>query len=631
MSIDELFDGNDIYIEPEVTYDASLFKEWGMKPGFDSDIEEYSLIVSKVRHESMQAGEVCSLLNLASKTEIDELINLKPEGHKTIEWLGKNRTSIQAVSNKIVAITQGILWLEQLSMFDLGEGIEDDAVLSHCKHLQCAIVSSPTSVPIVVFSDILSLTNHRQLGPASRGKDPIVKAVGDVFVYALAPGERIREVWRELSTSGDSSLNAQSEKSLSYKHRNKGGTIQFIVDLLESAYSNKVTDIAIEPLSGGDCKIRYRRYGELFFPSDLVKWSTEDTQSVYRMLLSLSGATTQQTTIYEPKDGQLFYQGRDFEAFLRLSFIPTKSPTIERQYLSVSIRLLDRSEKNVDADDLGIPQKVVESLGKILSLDEGQFVVCGPTNSGKSTTLAASIGIDISKTGHTKKRVTLEDPVERRLPGVTHIDVPPLLKDVEEDPFVVFLRAILRHDPDLVMVGEIRDETTALLSTRLANTGHQVFTTIHANTTFTAFAAIANYVPPNRYFELLNSMNGIISQRILGQLCDHCSLKHTPSEDEISQFKFKANLNSEEVTDLPETIRTRNDKGCKECSLGIKGYIPVHSILIFSEEVKNILSKRDLTASDARELKALQEVSMYQMCLDLLEQGKIELGSIKYG
>ncbi len=617
--------------EVQTTYDTKLFEEWGMAQGFDSDIEEYSLVVSRVRNESLQAGEICALLNLASKSKIDELIAVKPDAQRTVEWLGKNLSSVQAVSNKIVAIAQGILWLDQLSMFDLDKGISSDVVLSHCKNLQSAILSSPTGRPIVVFSDISSLTNHRQLGPASRSHDPIIKSIGEDFVYALAPGERIREVWRQLSSTSDSSLNSQAEKNLNYKERSKGGTIQFIVDLLESAYSNKVTDIAIEPLSGGDCIIRYRRYGELFEPTDLVKWSLSDTQSVYRMLLSSSGAATQQTTIYEPKDGQLFYQGKSFEAFLRLSFIPVKSPTLDRQYLSVSIRLLDRSEKHVDATSIGIPSEVLTRLNQITTIEEGQFVVCGPTNSGKSTLLAATIGIDIENSGNTKKRVTLEDPVERRLPRVTHIDVPATLKDVDETPFVVFLKAILRHDPDLVMVGEIRDETTALLSTRLANTGHQVFTTIHANSTFTAFTAIANYVPPNRYFELLNSMNGIISQRILGELCSSCSKIHKPTENEISDYEFKTNLMSESVIELPKTVKVRDAKGCRECSRGIKGYIPVHSILIFTEEVKNILSKRDLEASDARKLKDLQDVTMYKMCMKLVEEGRIEVGSVRYG
>jgi type II secretory ATPase GspE/PulE/Tfp pilus assembly ATPase PilB-like protein len=299
-----------------------------------------------------------------------------------------------------------------------------------------------------------------------------------------------------------------------------------------------------------------------------------------------------------------------------------------------------RIAKSVDLQELNLPSVVVNEVKAALLKPYGLIILAGPTNSGKSTTIAGIVGEHVKMYGDTKKRISLEEPVERYLEGITQVTV-------QHGNFAELIRALLRHDPDMVWVGEIRDAFSAGACVRASTSGHITMSTVHANNSVLAVRAIANYLQGKgdgemssgaSLFDLAESVSLIIAQRLVKQLCPNCKEAYRPSEAEIETVARY--LDGENQNALATTLRAfRQDSNarmyraprkndCPHCQgSGFKGERPICEALPVNRKVRALMSS-DESRLPVDEISTFRVNTLSDHAFELVKTGLIELSSM---
>lgn len=270
----------------------------------------------------------------------------------------------------------------------------------------------------------------------------------------------------------------------------------------------------------------------------------------------------------------------------RVSILPIVAQEFRRKLESIVIRVLDDRKLITDLEKLGFQKQAKQSFVKAITKPQGIVILTGPTGSGKSTTLVAAIQQVINPSVNV---VTVEDPVEYLIRGARQIKLGTRLD------FDQAVRSILRHDPDIVMVGEMRDKITAEIAIKMANTGHLTFTTLHTNDAASAVARL--YKMGIEPFLLAYSINIVVAQRLVRTLCPECK---RPINDLDVSIPLSLGFTEEEVkqTTFYEPV------GCKNCRLGYKGRVAIHEALYFSKQVRRLVyqSSHDIDEEGLRQL-----------------------------
>jgi general secretion pathway protein E len=283
-----------------------------------------------------------------------------------------------------------------------------------------------------------------------------------------------------------------------------------------------------------------------------------------------------------PQDGRATVEVGDRLIDLRIATLPTCFG--ER----VVIRLLDKSARLYRLDDLGMPAAVRQSFGELIRNDHGIVLVTGPTGSGKSTTLYAALQEINSQELNV---LTLEDPIEYRLEGISQTQI----NEKKGMTFASGLRNVLRQDPDVIMVGEIRDGETAEIAIHASLTGHLVFSTLHTNDAAGAITRLLDMgIEP---FLVASSLVAIVAQRLVRILCSACRQSYHPSPDELAKLGVSA-----ERASATTWFRAG---GCPEClSTGYRGRIGIYEILVLDDELRAlVLAKTDANSIKARAME----------------------------
>ncbi|MDL1957476.1 MAG: Flp pilus assembly complex ATPase component TadA [Candidatus Desulfofervidus auxilii] len=364
--------------------------------------------------------------------------------------------------------------------------------------------------------------------------------------------------------------------------------IKYLNTLLNKAVELRASDIHIEP-EENKSRVRLRIDG-ILHEMDILE-NTFHLAVVSRIKL-LSGLDIAEKRL--PQDGKFTTRIGPMFLDIRVSTIPTVKGE------GVVLRLLYRERLYFDIKNLGLEEDHYSVMKKIISYPYGMILVTGPTGSGKTTTLYSILTY---LNNDEKKIITIEDPVEYQLPGINQIQV----KSEIGLTFASALRSILRHDPDIIMVGEIRDKETAEISIQSALTGHLVLSTLHTNNA------------PSSLFRLLDmgiedylinsSIVGIIAQRIVRKNCPYCSEEYKIDKEILKKFeifelleKFKPLLN--------DKIVFKKGKGCEKCAgTGYRGRIAIFEIFEYTEELKEIF-KKTLSLSEIR--KNIKKLPYYR-------------------
>jgi len=244
---------------------------------------------------------------------------------------------------------------------------------------------------------------------------------------------------------------------------------------------------------------------------------------------------------------------------------------------SVVLRILDRSAVNLDFGKLGMDDGFQQKLGRLLDLPNGIILVTGPTGSGKTTTLYTAL---LQLNSVDRNIVTVEDPIEYQLPGITQIQVKPLIGL----NFATLLRAILRHDPDVIMIGEIRDIETAQIAVQASLTGHLVLSTLHTNSAAATIARLRDMGLED--YLLTATINGIMAQRLVRRLCPDCKRPISPPPELVSRFGLDRIAGDDPIT-LYEPV------GCGACrGTGYVGRVAITELLTPDDRIRQLILAR---------------------------------------
>ncbi|MBI3486380.1 Flp pilus assembly complex ATPase component TadA [Candidatus Daviesbacteria bacterium] len=354
-----------------------------------------------------------------------------------------------------------------------------------------------------------------------------------------------------------------------------------VTQLLEYAVKTRASDIHIEPQEN-QTRVRYRIDGILHEKVILPKKVHEAVVSRVKILSNLKIDERRL-----PQDGRFTFEFAGAEIDLRISTLPTVFGE------KVVLRLLPKSAQAPSLTDLGLRGSSLKTLETQLLRTHGIILICGPTGSGKTTTLYSVL----SKLSTTKVNIlTIEDPVEYEIPGANQVQVNPQIGLT----FASALRSFLRQDPNIILVGEIRDTETAELAIQAALTGHQVFSTLHTNTASGALPRMLDM--GTEPFLLASAVNGIAGQRILRKICEHCRVSFTPPPEVIENIKVTlGNLIS---TNKP--IQLYKGQGCNFCNhSGYLGRTGIYEVLSVSEKIMKLILER--ASSVAIEEQAVSE------------------------
>jgi general secretion pathway protein E len=340
--------------------------------------------------------------------------------------------------------------------------------------------------------------------------------------------------------------------------------IRLINSVLFQAVKDRASDIHVEPFER-DLAIRFRIDGILY---DIISPPKRFQPVIISRVKIMAGLNIAEKRL--PQDGRIRIKLAGKEVDIRVSTVPTAYG--ER----VVMRLLDRSATILKLEELGLNAHKLDMLDTLIHQSHGIVLVTGPTGSGKTTTLYAGL----SRINSTDKNIiTIEDPIEYQLHGVGQIQVNPKI----ELTFASGLRSILRQDPDVIMVGEIRDAETAKIAIQAALTGHLVFSTLHTNDSCGAITRLIDMgIEP---FLVASSVIAIMAQRLLRRVCPSCREPYRPPVEEMRQLGVSAD-------DLEGRQVYRPGPGCPDCKqTGYRGRLGIHELLIVDDEVRNLTMK----------------------------------------
>ncbi len=349
------------------------------------------------------------------------------------------------------------------------------------------------------------------------------------------------------------------------------------------AISQKASDIHIEPFedpSGKNSKVmvRYRVDGVLKLAPFNIPWSFRNAIIAKVKIMTNSMNITERRI---PQSGRIQIMAKGSPIEFRVEVIPTVYGE------SCVMRILDRKAVQVDIKKLAFLDDTLEKFLKLLEgiggkKNFGLVLVCGPTGSGKSTTLYAALNYvnrpDI-------KILTAENPVEYNLDGIVQVPVNPDIKLGEDKKFdfALALRSFLRLDPDVIMVGEIRDRETAEIAMEAAMTGHLVFSTIHTNDAPSSVSRLVEMGIPS--YIVASTLKAVLAQRLSRRLCDECKEPYDPKPEEIEIFKANN-------VEIPEGSKFYAPKGCKSCNnSGFKGRLGLHELLVMEDNIREFMLK----------------------------------------
>lgn len=480
----------------------------------------------------LQAGTQAGLIDPVMLPELKS--TARRSGTDLIELLCRTGRYPKSALYQALAESKGMLFLAR-------EHIQLDANLLN--PFNADVLLRRMFVPIRYQGELHVL----QADPDDRmGLDTVQRVIGQRAVAALADPLLIESILRQHFNVFETGLNA----------------VSIIDDVMKEAYIRSATDLHFEPLEHG-MHLRMRVDGKMQnYERPLSKELSDTLMSRIKVLAGLDIAEQNMA-----QDGGFSYKIQDWfevdEIELRVATIPS------RWGEKATLRILGQSTAGQSLSDLGMPPHILTTMQKALAKPHGIILVTGPTGSGKSTTLYASLReLDATQLNI----LTVEDPIEQVVEGTTQVQVS------EKVNFSKALRSFLRHDPDVMLVGEIRDNETAETAVRAAMTGHMVLSTLHTNSAVATVNRLIDIGCP-RYL-ISSTLAGVLAQRLLRRLCSHCKEAYEPDQGE------------REILQLPQSdeITLYRNKGCPQCTgSGYRGRVGIYETLWIDKEIELLI------------------------------------------
>lgn len=394
---------------------------------------------------------------------------------------------------------------------------------------------------------------------------------------------------------------------------NKSALVNLIEAALIEGVRRNVSDIHIVPKSGKRTEIHFRIDGKLML------WHTQENVQP-EAVMAVVKDRAKGLDRFERERAQDGFIQRPIDNTIiryRVSVLPMVGTELKNKFESIVIRILDDRKVIRDLGKLGLVGYANEAFQKSISQPQGMVILTGPTGSGKSTTLVAALYQVINPT---KNVLTVEDPVEYVIEGARQLKISHRMN------FEQAIRAILRHDPDIVLVGEMRDKETAETAIKLANTGHLTFSTLHTNDAPSAVARL--YKMGIEPFLIAYAINIIVAQRLIRKLCNNCKRRVDSINEKVAE---RAGINIEEWAnyEIYEPV------GCEKCNhSGYKGRMAIHEALYFTKEIRDLIVRAgEEVDEDAvrRQAKMDGTLSLRESGLEKVKEGLTSLQEVLAG
>lgn len=442
-----------------------------------------------------------------------------------------------------------------------------------------------TNDPLNIFAlDDVSIATGKDVIPVIATKKEVERSI-DKY-YATQYVERAAEA---LSKSQISSAGVQEEEIDDVRN---APVVKLIDSVIKNAIKSNASDIHMEPFEKY-IKIRYRVDGTL---QEVLRTPIDNLPALVTRIKILSNLNIAEKRI--PQDGRIIMEVENRQVDLRVSVLPT----IHGE--KIVIRILKKDSFLLKKDKLGMDSKDIEKLERMIKSPYGIILVTGPTGSGKSTTLYTMLNeLNSSETNI----ITVEDPVEYMMEGINQVNV-----NIKAGlTFANGLRSILRQDPDVVMIGEIRDEETAEIAVRAAITGHLVLSTVHTNDAASAIVRLEDMGIES--YLVSASISGVIAQRLVRKICPKCKEAYKANEYEKSILNLDKNSN----------LTLYRGKGCTYCNnTGYSGRTGIYEIMEISKEHRELIQSKSGT-EEIKELNLKKGIRTLKVaCSDLVLKGE---------
>ncbi len=423
--------------------------------------------------------------------------------------------------------------------------------------LLVVIMADPTDIRVI---EDLQAQSRMRVEPALGVPSDIITAIS---LHYRASADIEKKV-QEFTVTDPRTVEAETEKF------GQTAVTETIDLLISQAVRDRASDLHIEP-QDNQLRIRYRIDGVLHDIDILPLSAKSPLLSSMKIMAGMNIAEQ-----HKPQDGQfsITVDGRS---------VDIRAATAETIYGErATLRILDKSLSLIELNQLGFLPDTLTNYNEMLKSSFGMILMCGPTGSGKTTTLYASINqLDRSRCNI----MTVEDPVEYRLDGINQIQI----NEKAGKTFATGLRSLMRHDPDIIMVGEIRDGETADIGCQAALTGHMVLSSVHANDTVGALFRLMDLdVEP---YVISSSLVGIVAQRMIRRICPHCCSEFLPSPKELAAYEKEIG---------PDSTVFYHGTGCNFCNMtGYLGRVGIFEVLAMSENIREMVINR-ASAGDIR-------------------------------
>ena len=550
-------------------------------------------------------GELCLEQGLINQEQLARALELQKErGGRLGEILEQMNLLSPAQRYQILSQQLGLPFKEKISEQELEPELCQDIPISFVKQYELLPLRRENGRVVVASADPLNFYPLEDLARLLESELELVVSPAEEILSAINRvydrlGRSAEGVIDDLREEEDNlSLLAQEieEPQDLLEASDEAPIIRFVNSLLYQAIKERASDIHIEPFER-DVVVRFRIDGVLY---EILRAPKRLQSSIISRIKIMGGLNIAEKRL--PQDGRIRIKiaGRDID--IRLSTLPTAFG--ER----VVMRLLDRSQVLLQLEDLGFSQENLRIMNELIQHTHGIILVTGPTGSGKTTTLYGAL----QKINTPDKNIiTIEDPIEYQIPGIGQIQVNPKINLT----FANGLRSIVRQDPDVILVGEIRDAETAEIAIQASLTGHLVFSTLHTNDAPSAITRLVEMgIEP---FLISSSVLAILAQRLVRVLCKDC---REPDEPDLEILRA---LEGEKWLEQGKFYRA---VGCEKClNTGYIGRTGIFELLLVDDEIRQMINRR----ADSNEIKQVaRKKGMLTLREDALRKASLGITSL---
>ncbi len=499
--------------------------------------------------------------DLLTQSELDEALRIQMEEKKRLGEVLISKGYVTELDIMNVLQKQLHIQYVKINDLDITPGIPNLITEKIARRyelipiiLEGSVLTVAMTDPINFFAreDIALITGY-EVKPVMAFKHEVINAIDKFYNSSVS-----EELYQEINANYNLDAYGDDIDNDSLAEINNAPIVKLLNSILENAVKLKASDVHIEP-DEKNIRIRYRVDGDLI---KILTPSMNTHSALVTRIKIMAKLNIAEKRV--PQDGKVEIEvgGRIID--LRISILTT----IHGE--KVVIRLLDRSGSVHKKEDIGFSEKNADIFDKLLKNPNGIILMTGPTGSGKTTTLYAAL---MSISDVTKNIITIEDPVEYRMSGINQTQI----NTKANVTFASGLRSILRQDPDIIMIGEIRDSETASIAVRAAITGHLVFSTIHTNDTASTIARLVDMgIEP---FLISSSLVGVVAQRLVKKLCKHC------------KSPYSTNISEAELLGVEVGAKVYASKGCQQCNFtGFTGRTAVHEVLPITKRIRVLIN-----------------------------------------